>query len=584
MERKAIGRLVRRSTDVRLLTIALLFVGAWATIIYQLYQVQVVDAAEYTAAADRQRVRVEETSAARGTIYDREGRELAVSIEARSIYANPRQVKDPGSTALALSEVFGLDVERLREKLQSDSTFVFIARQVEADEADEVEALRLAGIHFLTEPKRVYPSGSLAAHAVGFVNIDSKGIEGLEAQYDGVLTGAPGRILAERAPGGQVIPHGRIEVQPAVPGADLIVSIDREIQFMAHRACVDAILTTQAQRCTVVVLEPDTFEIMAMVVVPSFDPSHRSDLDVSSGRLINTAVRSLYEPGSTQKAVTVSAALEEGVVEWDTQYLVSDKIEVVDGACNDAEEEVFGCFTDFSPHPPEVLTVRDCVRFSSNVCTIKIGQELGKDHLGVYLDAFGYGSSTGIDFPGEARGTVNLPEGCPTCPASAAIGYSLSVSPLQMAVVYATIANGGVRKEPRLVTGIVNGSGVSQQSPGSSERVLSEDTARLVRLMLKSVVDSGTGTRAAVPGYTVGGKTGTTRKFDHEVGAYTDQYVASFVGMAPVEDPRLVIAVVVDTPRPGSSVVERTGGVVAAPLFSQVMEGSLHQMGVRPDA
>ena len=230
-----------------------------------------------------------------------------------------------------------------------------------------------------------------------------------------------------------MIPHGRYEVQPAVPGADLIVSIDREIQFVAHRACVDTLISAEAERCTVVVLDPDTFEILAMVVVPSFDPSNRSQLDIAGGVLTNTAVRSLYEPGSTQKAVTVSAALEEGVVEWDTQYLVQDKIEVVVGACADRGDEVFGCFSDFSPHPPEVLTVKDCVRQSSNVCTIKIGQDLGKDNLAGYLDAFGYGEVTGIDFPGEARGSVNLPKGCSTCPASASIGYSLSVSPLQMA-------------------------------------------------------------------------------------------------------------------------------------------------------
>ena len=578
----------RRPADVRLLTIALLFIGAWVTIAYQLFQIQVVDYRQYTAAAERQRIRVEETGAARGTIYDRQGRELAVSIEARSIYANPRQVVDAGSAALALGEALDLDADRLRERLVADTTFVFLARQVEVAEAEAVEALSLPGIHFLNEPKRVYPSGSLAAHAVGFVNIDSKGIEGLEAQYNDLLTGIPGHILAERAAGGQVIPHGRFEVEPAVPGADLIISIDREIQFMAHRACVETVVTTNAKRCTVVALDPFTFEILAMVVVPSFDPSDRTEQDIANGTLTNAAVRSLYEPGSTQKAVTVSAALEEGVVDWDTQYLVYDRIEIVDGACQsregEAENTVFGCYTDFSAHPPEVMTVRDCVRYSSNVCTVKIGQALGKDRLRVYLSAFGYGSSTGVDFPGEALGIVNLPTGCSTCPASAAIGYSISVSPLHMASVYATIANGGLRMEPRLVNGIVTADGLTRQPEGTSTRVISEETARKVRLMLKSVVDSGTGVRAAVPGYTVGGKTGTTRMFDYDLGKYSDEYVASFVGMAPVDDPRLVMAVVVDAPNSGEPVAARTGGAVAAPLFSQVMEGSLHQMGVGPDA
>ena len=586
MGRKGTRQPVKRSVDVRLLTIALLFIGAWMTIAYQLFQIQVVDYRDYTDAAERQRIRVEETGAARGTIFDRQGRELAVSIEARSIYANPRQVVDATAAALALSEALDLDTDRLRERLLADTTFVFLARQVEVAEAKAVEALRLPGIHFLNEPKRVYPSGSLAAHAVGFVNIDSKGIEGLEAQYNDLLTGIPGHILAERAAGGQVIPHGRFEVEPAVPGADLIISIDREIQFMAHRACVEAVVTTNAKRCTVVVLDPFTFEILAMVVVPSFDPSDRTEQDIANGRLTNAAVRSLYEPGSTQKAVTVSAALEEGVVDWDTQYLVYDRIEIVDGACREGpgENTVFGCYTDFSAHAPEVMTVRDCVRYSSNVCTVKIGQALGRERLRQYLDAFGYGSSTGVDFPGEALGTVNLPSSCSTCPASAAIGYSISVSPLHMASVYATIANGGLRMEPRLVSGIVTADGVTRQPDGPSTRVISEETARKVRLMLKSVVDSGTGVRAAVPGYTVGGKTGTTRKFDYDLGRYSDEYVASFVGMAPVDDPRLVMAVVVDAPNSGDPVAARTGGVVAAPLFSQVMEGSLHQMGIGPDA
>ena len=570
-----------RSVDVRLLTAVLLFTAVWVSIGYRLFQVQVVDASEYRQAAEGQRLRVEETSAARGTIYDRQGRELAVSIESKTIYANPRQIDDIGEAAFLLGEILDLNIHRLREKLDSSSTFVFVARQVEEEQAAAAAELELAGIHFLTEPKRVYTTGVMAAHTVGFVDVDSKGIEGLEAQYDELLTGVPGSILAERAPGGQLIPHGRYEVQPAVPGADLITSLDREVQFSAYQGCLSTLERTRAERCTVVVLDPSTFEVLAMAVVPSFDPSDRTGLDPASGILSNSAVRSVYEPGSTQKAVTLSAAVEEAVVEWDTRYLVPDTIEVVDGACLD--EGVIGCYRDFTPHEPALMTVKDCVRVSSNVCTVKIGQDLGAGYLADYLDAFGYGRATGIDFPGEARGTVNLPHGCPTCPSSASIGYSLSVSPLQMASVYATIANGGLRMAPRLVTGIVDGNGVNQLPPVPSVRVLSESAARKVRLLLETVVDDGTGVQAAVRGYTVGGKTGTTRKFDRELGFYTDDFVASFVGMAPVEEPRLVVAVVVDSPQADSE-LDRTGGLVAAPLFSEVMEASLHQMGVRPDA
>ncbi|MDE0710211.1 MAG: penicillin-binding protein 2, partial [bacterium] len=541
-------RLVKQSTDVRLLSIALIFVGCWLFIGYQLYQVQVVDAAVYREAADRQLIRVEETAAVRGTIYDRQNRELAITSQSRSIYADPRQIEDPSGTASVLSELLDIDIHALRDKLYSDTTFQFIARQVDTDTAARVEDLELPGIHLLPEPRRVYPYGPLAAHVVGFVNIDSEGIEGIESEYDDLLTGIPGRVLAERAARGQLIPQGRTEIEPAVAGADLVLAIDREIQFMAYRECVETLEVAQAKRCIVVAMDPHTFEVLAMAVAPAFDPSGRTQDDIESGRLINRAVRSVYEPGSTQKAVTVAAALNEGVVDWDTQYLVQDQYEVVPDTCQDDGGQEFGCYRDFSPHEPMVMTVRDCVRLSSNVCMVKIGRDLGVDRLRSYLEAFGYGQLTGIDYPGEAGGAVNLPHGCPTCPASASIGYSLSVTALQMASVYSTIANGGVRLGPRLMIGWADGDGLQQAEGSDGTRVISEDTARTVRLLLKSVVDSGTGTNAAVPGYTVAGKTGTTRRFDPDVGAYTTDYISSFVGMAPVDDPRLVLVVVVDSP------------------------------------
>ncbi|MDE0138383.1 MAG: penicillin-binding protein 2 [bacterium] len=577
-------RLVKQSTDVRLLSIALIFVGCWVFIGYQLYQVQVVDAAAYREAADRQLIRVEETAAVRGTIFDRQNRELAITSQSRSIYADPRQIEDPSGTASVLSKLLEVDIHTLRDKLYSDTTFQFIARQVDTDTAAKVEALELPGIHLLPEPKRVYPYGPLAAHVVGFVNIDSEGIEGVEAEYDDLLTGVPGRVLAERAARGQLIPQGRTEIEPAVAGADLVLAIDREIQFMAYRECVETLVVAQAKRCIAVAMDPGTFEVLAMAVAPAFDPTTRTQDDIDSGRLVNMAIRSVYEPGSTQKAVTVAAALNEGVVAWDTQYLVQDEFEVVENTCDGDGVQEFGCYRDFSPHEPMVMTVRDCVRLSSNVCMVKIGRDLGVDKLRSYLDAFGYGQLTGIDYPGEAGGAVNLPHGCPTCPASASIGYSLSVTALQMASVYSTIANGGVRMGPRLMIGWADGDGLQQTEPSAGTRVITEDTARTVRLLLKSVVDSGTGTNAAVPGYTVAGKTGTTRRFDSDLGGYTTDYISSFVGMAPVDDPRLVLVVVVDSPQVGSTVAERTGGAVAAPAFSRIMEASLHQMGVRPDA
>lgn len=565
--------------DLRLLSLALVFILAWAAIGYRLFQVQVVDAAQYLAAGLAQRLDIEELAPQRGVIYDREGRELAISINSTSVYANPTQIVDPLTTATVLGGMLDVDIERLLAEFQSDKTFVFVARQLEWEQAAEVEALGLPGIHSVEEPKRVYPSGTMAAHVVGFVDIDSNGIEGLESQYDELLTGVPGRVLAEKDPGGRVIPSGRYEVDPAVAGFDLVTTIDQEVQFAAEVACTEALARTQATRCTVIVLDPHTFEVLAMAIIPTFDPADRSAVDASTGILSNASLRDVFEPGSTQKLVTVAAALEEGVVDPNTQYLVPDRIEVVDDACDSDEDEIEGCFEDFTRHDDRIMAVKDCVRVSSNVCTIMIQQDLGAERLEDYLFSFGYGRATGIDFPGEASGNINLPHGCPTCPASAAIGYSISVTALQMAAVYATVANDGVWIQPRLVSEIVDGDGRRQRVEAASHRVLSSETARLMRLMLKAVVDDGTGTLAAISGYAVGGKTGTSRKYDYLAGAYTEDVVVSFIGMAPIEAPTLVVAVVVDAPQVGD-----TGGGVAAPIFAEVMERALHQMGVGPGA
>ena len=564
--------------DVRLAFLALVFLVAWMAVGYRLFQVQVVDAAEYTADALRQRIVVKILAPQRGVIYDRQGRKLAITIKSTSVYANPQQVVDPVTTANVLGAMLDVDIGRLLDGLQSDKTFMFVARQLERDQADEVRGLELPGIHFVEEPKRVYPTG-LAPHVVGFVDIDSNGIEGLELQFNEALAGVPGSVLAEKDPGGHVIPSGQFMSRPAVPGVDLMTSIDQEVQFAAEGACAAALERTQATRCTAVVLDPATSEVLALAVLPTFDPADRSDVDPSTGILSNAAVRSVYEPGSTQKLVTVAAALEEGVVDSDTQYLVPDQIEVVEDACESDDGEIEGCYADATRHDDQVMIVRDCVRLSSNVCTIKIQQDLGEDLLKDYLAAFGYGQTTGIDFPGEVGGAVNLPHGCPTCPASAAIGYAISVTPLQMAAVYATVANDGVWIQPRLVTHIIDGDGRRETPVAESHRVLSVETSRLMRLMLEAVVADGTGTLAAVPGYTVGGKTGTTRKFDFTVASYTDEVVVSFIGMAPILDPRLVVAVVIDSPQEFAS-----GGQGAAPVFAEIMEKALHQMGVAPDA
>ena len=426
----------------------------------------------------------------------------------------------------------------------------------------------LPGIYFLTEPKRVYPTGDLAAHIVGFVREgDNVGLEGLELQYDTALTGRPGELLVERDPSGRAIPQGEYQVVPADPGSDLVLTIKTEIQYAAEQALAAALVRTGAVSGSVVVLDPETGEVLAMVTLPSYDPNDRAAIEEDAIR--NRAVTDVFEPGSTQKLVTISAAIEAGLVTPGTTFDIPDKIEIQDTV-----------FKDSTVHAG-TLTIADIVAYSSNLGTILVGELLGARLLHTFMSAFGEGSTTGIDFPGEAAGTLSPPEDwcLTTCLAGTSIGYHVAVTPLQMATVYATIANDGVWVQPHLVREIVDGAGTRTAMTAQERRVVSETTASEMRAMLALVVDQGTGSLASVTGYRVGGKTGTTEKYLTDSQVYsTDQVVASFIGMAPIADPKVVVAVVLDSP-----VNDASGGQGAAPVFSAVMLAALNQLGVPPD-
>ncbi len=367
------------STDYRLMVVSLALMVAWAAIGVRLFQVQVVRADELAAMGLDQRLTVKVLAADRGNIFDREGRELAITVDATTIYANPQQVTAPDVTATLLAAALGLDHDELYAKLTSDKSFVFIARQVEWNLAEPVTKLEQPGIHWYTEPKRVYPAGSMAAQVVGFVNIDNQGIEGLEYGYEEELSGFPGRLEAEQDPRGRLITFGEYDVVPAIPGSDLVTTIDREIQFIAEEVCEDTIARTGAVRCSVVVLDPATGEVLAMVTLPGFDPGDRSGTDPDRYR--NWPALSVFEPGSTQKLMTVAAALEEKAVSWTTTFEVPDQIEIVKGACPD-NEDVYGCFSDITPHEPRIMSVKDIVTRSSNVGMILIGSGTRREESG----------------------------------------------------------------------------------------------------------------------------------------------------------------------------------------------------------
>ncbi len=583
---KAARRL--QPSKVRVAVIGLAVVAAWMGMGYRLFQIQVVQAADLAEQGLNQRLVSRDLAPQRGKIFDRNGELLAMTVQAQSIYAVPGQVEEPLWVAQQIGGLLGADTDVLYQRLTSDRDFVYIKRQVEDVVADEVLGLEIRGVYSHPEPTRIYPAGAVASHVTGFVNIDGDGQEGLELVYEGELRGTPGKAEFERDLQGRVIPQGYSRIVPAIPGVDLNTTIDLPLQYQAQQACVLALEQTGAISCWVVVLAVETGEVLAMVGAPIFDPQTRQTQDplceqaedpVACRAFSNFTVRGIYEPGSTQKLITVAAALEEGEVSIGTVFHeVPDELELRDDACRFADDELYGCYRDFKNHATEDMSVAQIFTRSSNIGTIKIAETVGQDRLIQYIEAFGLGRKTGIDYTAEASGILNFEAGCETCWASAAIGYSVAVTPLQMAAAYAAIGNDGIWTTPHIVSSKTDVDGETQVAGMQTRRVVSSGTALLMRELLALVVEKGTGAAAAIDGYRVGGKTGTANKLGDD-GRYTETTRASFVGMAPINDPKVVVAVLIDAP----SFDYRTGGLSAAPVFAAVMKQALHRLGVTPD-
>jgi cell division protein FtsI (penicillin-binding protein 3) len=550
----------------------------------QLVDIQILRAEEHAERGVRQRERSIELPASRGRIYDREGDVLATSVTSATIYADPRsfipQVRpdgitvpaagDPNRVARTLAPLLELEVDWIEQRLRRDAHFVYLARKVDLGVGEEIMALRLPGIGIVREPKRVYPGGSLAAQVIGFTGIDGDALQGLEARYDDLLRGVPGTLRFERALGGLSIASGLREVAPAVPGRDLVLTLDRDIQFAAERVAREVIERHGAAAATIVVLEVGTGEILGMASAPTFDPAALRSEEQSFWR--NRAVTDLFEPGSVQKTLSVAAALESGAIDIATTFDVPDRLLLAGKT-----------FSDVSKHGVERWTATDILARSSNVGTIMIAQRTGVDALRDQLLAFGYGVPTGLRFPGEVGGFIpSRDQWWATTLPTVAIGYGTSSTLLQLANAYAAIAHGGIMTDPVLVRGTVGPDGLlDAASAPEQRRVISERTASQVLELLGHAVDGegATGSRARVPGYRVGGKTGTSIRIDESTGRYSDQYVSSFVGVAPLDDPRIVVAVMVDSPQGGYF-----GGLVAAPAFAEVMHASLLARRIVPDS
>jgi len=542
---------------------------AFLAITGRLVVLQVVDAGSLDQAAARQRMRTIELPANRGHVIDRNNNDLALSVDARAVYAQPRLLRDREATARRLAPLLPRPVADLRRKLASPLPWVYLARRVPAPRGDAVARLHLPGIGVLGDTVRSYPSGALAAQVLGFVDPDGKGLSGVERQYDGLLRGRSGQLVLEQDPKGRPIPSGHSSVTPPEPGTDVVLTLDQPLQYEAERALSQAVRANHAKGGSVVVLAPSTGEVLAMANLPGFDPNRYGK--AAPGAWRNRAVEDVFEPGSTNKTITAAAALEAGVVTPGTQLRVPSALNLCPGVKT---------FHDSHEHPEEVLSFADVVAQSSNVGTIKVASRLGAARLARAELNFGYGRRTGIDLPGESPGLVTPASNwrCTDLGVNA-IGQGVAVTVLQAAEVYAAVANGGMQVPPSLLRGTIDAHGRFQPAPRRpARRVVSEQTSRTLTSILQGVVTGrGTGTEAALGDWSVAGKTGTARKPNpHGRGYLPGAYMASFIGFAPAEHPAVVVAVVLDQPTP------IFGGVVAAPVFRQVARYALTRLRVPP--
>ena len=548
----------RANSRIRILVLA--FVALFAVALGRTAWVQIVDGGRYEKMASRQHRETIQIPAARGTIYDRTGEPLAIGEQSTTVYADPRHVVAPMKASVKVADALGLDPDALYPTLRDRTRhFVFVARKADPVKAKALERLGVAGIGFYPEERRSYPQGRVASHVLGYAGMDNEGLDGLERSLDGKLAGKPGFEIVVRDPAGRAIDV--VTSRRERPGRNVVLTLDHQLQASAEQILSTAVRRWGARGATAIVMDPKTGAILAMANAPTFDANTFSKAPPDARR--NRAVTDLYEPGSTFKIVTVAAALEDNVVATDTVFRLAPTIEVADRTIREAHTR-----------GTESMSVRQILSESSNVGTITIAQKLGGPGLASWIDRFGFGKRTGVDFPGESPGLV-LPyeDWSGSTIGTVPIGQGIAVTPLQMVSAYAAIGNGGVMPPAHLVAKV----GGKKVRHGKGRRVVSRHTADRMTAMFRDVVVEGTGTEAAIPGYTVAGKTGTANKAEN--GRYVSKYVASFVGLVPARKPRLAVLVMVDEPRG-----QIWGGVVAAPIFRDIARFALQYLEVPPDA
>ncbi len=543
-----------------------LFFALFAVIAVRLIWVQVVLAPAYAAKATSQRLRDIELPSRRGTVYDREGEPLAVSVEARTIFAAPNQITETTATAQALAQTLGGDVQGYLDKLHRDSGFVYVGRKVDLDRATALEKLDIDGIGYLDDFRRLYPSGELASQVLGFVGVDDVGLAGIEAYYDETLQGNSGLVMGERDPRGNPIPGGIQKVIEPVHGHDIALTIDKDVQYQAQVEIAAAVKKWGAKSGSVIIMNPRNGEIYAMATAPGFNPNEYGKAKAS--RIRNRPVTDAYEPGSTLKCLTAAAVIEEGLFTPESKLSLPSTIRV-------------GGRTIHESHDRGAVnwSLTEIVTHSSNVGTVKLGIKLGEKALYRSFADFGITDKTGIDFPGETTGWLPpTDQWSPSSIGNIPFGQGISVTPMQLARAIAAIANKGELPTPHFLLEIPNSPEPRRGWP--LKRAISPETAAQVTTILEGVVTEGTGAEAKIRGYSVAGKTGTAQKAQPGGRGYTGgKYVGSFIGYAPSEDPQVLVCVTIDEPRNGIY-----GGTIAAPTFARLTQFTLSHLKIPPSS
>ncbi len=535
----------------------------------RVFQLQVIDGETLKALANKQQKNTISLSPKRGTIYDRNLKEMAISLKADSLYAQPRKIKDKKKAARVLSRRLSLSYSSIMKKLSSNRSFVWIKRELDKKEIKTVKGLNINGLSFVKENKRIYPKPFLAPHVLGFSGVDSQGLEGIELYYDSYIKGEKEYYSGYKDALGRGISLEGVYEHDLSAGDDLVLTLDKNIQYIAERSLKNAVNAHSAKDGFIIVMEPNTGEILAIANEPSFNPNDFSGISPSIWR--DRAITDSFEPGSTFKVFLAGAALEEKLVSPSSVfYAEKGSYRVANKIIHDHKKFRW-------------LTLSGIMKHSSNIGAVKVVEKLGGDRFYQYLREFGFGAKTGIDLPGEAVGILKGKHRLSKISlATMSFGQGVSVSGVQLITALSAVANGGYLMQPFVVKRIVSPDGeiIKEFNPRIKRRVLSDKTCNTLTSMLKRVTrKDGTGSRAALNGFDVAGKTGTAQKVDHKKGGYfKKKYVSSFMGYVPADNPKIAVLVVIDEPQD-----EFFGGEVAAPVFKEVAGKVLPYLGVFPE-